>query len=139
MNVFTTDAELIEAISTGQCAIGFAGSNALAAHISANADSQVAFHQFADPAGAVVEASGGGVSRHASNPEGAADLLVWLTSNAPNALYAAQGHQFPANDASSAAPGIDPWREAVSEPTPLSDLAFLHDEAVLLVQRARYP
>ena len=138
-SVFSVDADLIDAISTGQCAIGIAGSNALAVHIEANAGSPVAFHEFADPAEVVVDASGGGVSRHAHNPEDAADLLVWLTMNAPNALYAAQSHEFPANDASSAIPGIDPWRRTVSNPTPLSDLAFLHDEAVLLVQRAKYP
>ena len=138
-NIFYTDAALIEAISSGQCAAGIAGSNALAAHKAVSSDSSVEFHQFTDAAEVVVEVSGGGVSRHAHNPEGAAALLSWLAISAPNALYAALGDEFPANAGAAVAPGIQAWQQVVSRPTRLSTLAFLHDEAVLLVERAKYP
>ena len=138
-NVFNSDAALIEAISSGQCATGIAGSDALAAYQSAHASSPVALHQFADPGEVVVDVSGGGVSRHAHNPEDAADLLVWLTTNAPNALYAAIGYEFPANASSKVMRGGESWHGAVSKPAQLSARAFLHDEAVLLVERAKYP
>ena len=129
----------MEAISTGQCVIGIAGSNAFVAHVAANAESPVALHRFTDPSEMVVEVSGGGVARHAHNPEGAADLLVWLATNAPNALYAALGREFPANTGSSSNPDTEIWRDTVSMPPPLSALAFLHADADLLVERARYP
>lgn len=138
-NVFYTDAALIDAISTGQCAAGIAGSHALAAHKTVNRNSPVTLHRFADSAEIVVEVSGGGVSRHAHNAEDAAELLSWLATSAPNALYAALGHEFPANAAATAMPDIEGWRQVVSDPTRLSTLAFLHDEAVLLVERAKYP
>ena len=138
-NVFYTDVELIDAISSGQCATGIAGSNAFAAHQKANANSSVAVHQFTDAAEILVEVSGGGVSRHAHNAEGAAELLAWLAKGAPNALYAALGNEFPANNGAAIIPALEALRDTVSKPAQASGLAFLHDEAALLVERAKYP
>jgi len=137
-DVFDDDAGLIAAISDGQCAIGIAGSSAFALHIAASAGSPIAVHRFADSAEMIVDVSGGGVTRHAHNPGEAADLLEWLTTSAPNALYAALGREFPANADSPSTPAIESWRDAVSEPAPLSALAFLHGDAALLVERAKY-
>jgi iron(III) transport system substrate-binding protein len=137
-DVLADDATLLEAIASGRCQIGIAASNALAAHLAANAGASLGFLPFADPEQTVVDVSGAGVSRHAHNPEGAAELLIWLSTNAPNALYAALGHEFPANADSRTAPGIESWRGTVAAPAQQSVLAFLHDEAVLLVERARY-
>jgi iron(III) transport system substrate-binding protein len=138
-DVFDDDASLLKAISTGRCALGIAGSSALAAHIAADAGAAVALHRFADPAEMVVDVSGGGVTRHAHNPGDAADLLAWLTTNAADALYAALGQEFPANADSAVIPGIESWRDTISRPVPLSALAYLHDDAVLLIGRAKYP
>jgi iron(III) transport system substrate-binding protein len=138
-NIFDSDSALIDAIFSGQCATGIVGSNAFAAHKKAHAVSAVASHHFADASETVVEVSGGGVSRHAHNPEGAAELLVWLATAAPNALYAALGDEFPANTGSAVIPAIESWRGTVSKPAQVSGLAFLHDEAALLVLRAKYP
>lgn len=138
-NVFNTDGELIDAISSGLCATGIAGSNAFAVHKRANANSPVAVHQFADPVEILVEVSGGGVSRHAHNAEGAAELLAWLAKGAPNALYAALGNEFPANNGAAIIPALEALRDTVSKPAQASGLAFLHDEAALLVERAKYP
>lgn len=137
-DVLADDDTLLEEISAGRCQIGIAGSHSLAAHLAANAGSPLGFHSFADPAEIVIDVSGAGVSRHAHDPERAAELLEWLTTNAPNALYAAPGHEFPANAGSRVAPGIESWRGTVATPSQQSVLAFLHDEAVLLVERARY-
>lgn len=137
-DVFADDADLLDAIEAGRCQIGIAGSNSLAAHVADNAAASLGIHSFADAAETVVDVSGAGVSRHANNPERAAELLSWLTSNAPNALYAAMGNEFPANAGSRTAPGIETWRGSVAAPLQQSVLAFLHDEAVLLVERARY-
>jgi len=137
--VFADDISLIEAIADGQCAIGIAGSNVFAAYAAANAAAPVALHRFGDPASTVVDASGAGVMRHARNPEAAAGLLAWLATNAPDALYAAQNQQFPANADAPVSRSVEPWRDVVSAPTPLSALGFLHEDAVLLNERARYP
>lgn len=138
-NVFADDFGLIDAIAEGRCAIGIAGSNAFAAFAAANAAAPVALHRFSDPASMVVDASGAGVMRHAHNPEDAAKLLAWLTTKAPDALYAAQNQQIPANAGAPVSRSIESWRDVVSAPTPLSVLGFLHEDAVLLSERARYP
>lgn len=139
VNIFYSDAELLAAISGGKCAAGIAGSAALAAYQAANTGSPVMVHPLADAAEVVVEVSGGGISRHAHNPEAAAALLAWLTTAAPNALYAALGKEFPANIDAAVITAIEAWRESVENPGALTAFAFLHDEAVLLVERAKYP
>lgn len=137
--VFNDDSSLIQAISDGQCAIGIAGSNVLAAYVATNAGAPIAPHLFADPGSMIVDASGGGVTRHAHNPGHAVALLEWLTTSAPNALYAALGQEFPANAGAPASLSIKSWRDSVSEPNPFSQLGFLQEDAVLLMERARYP
>lgn len=137
--VFVDDASLLHAIADGQCAIGVANSNVLTAFGSANAGAAIAPHFFADPGKTIVDASGGGVARHAKSPEGAVLLLEWLTSNSPNALYAALGNEFPGNVVSPVSRSIEKWRNAMVDPVPLSQLGFLHEDAVLLMERARYP
>ncbi len=138
-SVFADESGLLNAISDGQCAIGIVGSNALATYLSADAGSPVVPHRFADASSTMVDASGGGVARHAHNPAGAAELLGWLTTKVPNSLYAAQHREFPANTSATLSRSVEPWGDMVSSPTSLSALGFLHEDAVLLVERARYP
>jgi len=138
-NVFADDRSLMDAVADGQCAIGITGSHELARYLSANAAAPIALHFFADSGSVAVDASGGGVTRHARNPRDAAELLSWLTTNAPNALYAAQNQEFPANAVAPLSRSIEAWRDLVSAPTSLSALGFLHEDTILLNKRARYP
>jgi iron(III) transport system substrate-binding protein len=138
-NVFADDLSLINAIADGQCAIGIVGSDVLADYLSVHVGAAVAPHRFADSGSILVDASGGGVMRHARNPGDAAELLAWLTTNAPDALYAAQLQEFPANPSAQLSLSIQSWRDMVSKPASLSALGFLQEDAALLVERARYP
>ena len=94
--VFTDDARLLEAIAAGQCAVGVADSSEIARYLQKDPDANVAPHWFSEGGVLHINASGGGVTRHAQNPEGAASLLEWLTSDAANALFAALILEFPA-------------------------------------------
>jgi iron(III) transport system substrate-binding protein len=137
-NIFGDDLSLIEAVADGQCAMGIVDTSTLAGYSSADSAAPIAPHRFRDAESMVVDASGGGVMRHAHNPKDATDLLVWLTTNAPNALYAAQNHEFPANDTAALSRSIESWGDFVSAPAPLSALGFLYEDAVLLADRAGY-
>lgn len=137
--VFTDDLALLKAISDGQCAIGIAGTNTLSTYLSRNAGAPVAPHGFSNPDSMLIDASGGGVGRHAHNPDDAADLLAWLTTRDPNALYAAQNNEFPANPEAPLSRSVESWRDMVAAPVSMSALGFLHEDAVLLAERARYP
>jgi iron(III) transport system substrate-binding protein len=138
-SVFASDDELIRAIAGGQCAVGIARSNAIMKFISGNSNAPLATHYFRNPESIVVDVSGGGVMRHADNPDGAAKLLEWLTTESANALYASLDRSFPANSDSPAGLGLESWKMTVAAPHSLSDLGFLQEDAVLLVERARYP
>jgi len=131
--VFPDDEALLEAVSDGACATGITDSH------DAAATEGVSIHWFADPASTLVDVTAAGVSRHAGDPERAAALLEWLTRETPNALFAIQDLELPANPASPAGNIVSGHAAHLSEPATLSDLGFLIEEADLLVERARYP
>ncbi len=137
--VFSDDGNLLQAVAAGRCVIGIADSSELARFLRENADAKVAPFWFSDPGVLHVNATGGGVTRHAQNPELAASLLEWLTSAAANALFAALTLEFPANPGSATDASIAAWAGFEANPLHLTDLGFLQEDAVKLAQRARYP
>ena len=128
--VFVDDAALLDAISAGVCAIGIANSP----RVLSGVDSDVAAHWFGSAAETLVDVTAAGVSRHASDPEKSSALLEWLTTATPNALFAIQDLEFPAN--ADAQPGnlIAAYSRHVSEPPALADLGFLIEEADRLIE-----
>lgn len=137
--VFDNDVRLLQAIAAGQCAIGIADSSEVAAFLQANANASVAPHWFAEAGVLHINASGAGVTRHAQNPDGAAALLEWLTSDTANALFAALRLEFPASTDVAADAAISAWAGFASNPANLASLGYSQEEAILLAERARYP
>jgi iron(III) transport system substrate-binding protein len=131
--VLPDDEALLEAIADGACQIGIADSH------DAAATDGVSIHWFDDPATILVDVTTAGVSRHAIDPDRATGLLEWLTTETPNALFAIQDLELPANPASPAGNIVSGYTVHLSKPASLSDLGFLIEEADLLVERARYP
>ena len=133
--VYPDDAALLDAITDESCAIGIADSNdALAA-----AADGVASHWFDATGATLVDVTTAGVSRHATDPDGAAELLEWLTTETPNALFAIQDLELPANASAPVGNLVADQAPPLSEPAPLTELGFLLEEAARLVERARYP
>lgn len=130
--VLVDDASLLEAIADGSCAIGIADSN------DAVVTDGVSIHWFERPAATLVDITAAGVSRHASDADMAAALLEWLTEPTPNALFAIQDLELPANGEAPAGNLVSDHVSRLSEPDSLSNLGFLIEEADLLVERARY-
>ena len=139
MTVFTNDGTLLAAIADGRCGLGLVDSNVLAALLYSKQDAPVAVRWFDDPSGTLADISGGGVTRHAKNPEAALQLLEWLASSTPNALFATLRYEFPANPASETGRAIAAWPHDAVDLESLSDLGFLLEEADRLIERARYP
>jgi len=137
--VFDNDARLLQAIATGQCAIGIADSSEVAGFLQANANADVAPHWFAEAGVLHINASGAGVTRHAQNPDGAVALLEWLTDESANGLFAALRLEFPANTGVTADAAISAWAGFASNPANLASLGYSQEEAILLAERARYP
>jgi iron(III) transport system substrate-binding protein len=138
-SVYGDDRRLLQAIGTGRCVIGIAGSSEIARYLRTNKDARIAPHWFATPGVLHIDASGAGVTRHAQNPRHAAALLEWLTSEAANALFAARTLHFPVNPRSAVAASIAAWPEFAANPAHVASFRFLHEDAIEIAERAQYP
>jgi iron(III) transport system substrate-binding protein len=136
---YRDDVDLLRAVAAGDCHIAIADTSVLAGFVSSDRDAPLAAHQFPNETITLVDISAAGVTRHAKNPLGAASLLQWLGSNDPNALYAASGLEFPINPAATPALATEQFIGFADDPMALAQLAFLHEDAALLAERARYP
>ncbi len=139
MTVFTNDGTLLGAVADGRCAAGFVDSNILAAFMDASPDASVGSRWFEEPGNTLIDISGAGVTRHATNPDSAVRLLEWMTSTLPNTLHAALKSEFPVNSESRPGARVADWSARVEQPESLVELGFLQEEAILLIERARYP
>jgi iron(III) transport system substrate-binding protein len=137
--VFTDDKTLLQAIAAGQCAVGIADSSEIARFLRTNSDAKIAPLWFPDGGILHINASGGGVTRHAQNPEGAVALLEWLTSDAANTLFATRTLEFPANPESAADASLAEWSGFEPNPVNVASLGYLQEDAIKLAERARYP
>lgn len=77
MPVFNSEAQVLQAIESGECAIGIVSSPAAAA-------SDVSSHS---PSPAFANVDGIGIGRHARNPDGALALVDWLAEELPGARF----------------------------------------------------
>ena len=77
---FETQAEMLEAIEAGTCAVGIAWRTQ--AELDADASG---FVRYAVPPAAIVDIEAMGVARHAREPESALALIEWFVANADHA------------------------------------------------------
>lgn len=136
---FASDVDLLRAVNDGECQLAIADTSVLATFVTGGRDAPLEVRHFPHNSATQVDISGAGVTRHAGNPQAAASLLAWMLQDKPNALYAAGGQEFPANSLALTPSAIARWAPLVAAPGQLSDRVFLHEDAVLLAERARYP
>jgi iron(III) transport system substrate-binding protein len=105
-----SDDEVVVAIATGLCKVGFVSSTANTAGVS-----NVSLHS---PDGAFADVDGIGIGRHAHNPDGALALLEWLLAQSAESNFRKAAN--------------------VSEKN-VSLFAWHQRDAVLLAERVRYP
>lgn len=137
-SVYASDADLLDAFSADGCAIGIVDNSILQIFASRSPQTGLAAHWFEDESEILIDVRGAGVSRHAANPEAAARLLEWLTSRDGNALFAIRQSEFPANSASPVATALAARAEILRDTVGLSSIGFLQEDAVKLIERARY-
>lgn len=137
--VYADDAQLLQAIADGSCAIGIAGFDKLARLIDADQTVNLRPHRFADPDQAHVELSGAGVTRHARHPEQAAAMLELLIEAEANAKFAAMLYALPANPRATISIRPHLRGQLPADGVNAAELGFLLEDAVRLAERARYP
>ena len=142
-DVFTNDASLLKAIAAGQCDVGIANTyyygRILAKEPDFNQKVKLFWaNQGKDEGGTHVNLSGGGVTAHAKNPEGARKLLEWLSSDKVQTAYTHGTYESPINKQAEADPIVKAWGTFVPSPLNAADIGSRQPEAIKLLDRVGY-
>jgi len=139
MPVLADDAQILRAIEDGRCSLGIVNSDDVARFERAHPETPLAlFWPPASSGGAYINIVGAGVSRHASNPSGAKELLEWLSSDTGQKLLAGRNLEYPVNHHVPADDSLTKWGALPVRPMHISGAGFYYEDAVKLMERARY-
>lgn len=138
-DVFPNDTKLIEAVEAGQCDVGIVNTYYFGRLQKDNPDIPVAIHWADGEAGGVhVNVSGAGVTRHATNPDGARALLEWLSGPEAQALLGGENMEYPANPGVAPHPLVAGWGEFSASTRNVAEAGLFQEQAVKLMDRAGY-
>jgi iron(III) transport system substrate-binding protein len=142
-DVFTNDNSLLKAIAAGQCEVGIANTYYYGRILSkepafGNQVKLLWANQGAGEGGAHVNLSGAGVTAHARNPEGARQLLEWLSSQAVQRDYTHGTFESPINAKAEADPIVKAWGQFTPSPLNASDIGSRQAAAIRLLDRVGY-
>lgn len=132
---FDDDAGLFAAISAGECALGVLDIRLIS---SAAPAWTIGFHSFPDADTWLFDIAGAGISRHATSPANAVELLDWLLTADGNEAYRNAWPELPLSRESVQRRTETSAGPALARAESLSELGFLLEEADLLVERAGY-
>jgi iron(III) transport system substrate-binding protein len=138
--VFRDSQAMFAAIESGRCAVGIAGLDAAVQRRAAGAGSPLGI---ATPTlangGTQVDIVGAGVTRHAGHAAAAVRLLRWLAGHKAQRMIAELLLALPAVPAVEAPQRLRDWQNLQHSETNVGQLGLLHQEAIDLAERARYP
>lgn len=142
-DVFTNDNSLLKAIQAGQCEVGIANTYYYGRILSREAgfgnDVKLFWaNQREGEGGAHVNLSGGGVTAHAKNPEGARKLLEWLSSQDVQTAYTHGTFESPINPKAEADPIVKAWGKFIPSPLNAADIGSQQAAAIRLLDRVGY-
>jgi len=129
---YKTEADLMQAIHSGTCAVGLVSSSATGLQQPGAEVSRIAVVT-PSPAHLGIEAAG--VNRHAREPEAARRLIDWLVSSAIQERHAAATAMYPANSAAAERDMPSPQQLGESN---VAAVAWLSEDAVKLAERTAY-
>ncbi|MBS7350986.1 MAG: extracellular solute-binding protein [Comamonas sp.] len=142
-DVFTNDTSMLQALAAGQCDVSIINTY----YYGRLLDKEPQFgekvklfwaNQGVEGDGAHVNLSGGGVTAHAKNPEGARKLLEWLSSKEVQAAYVNGTFESPINQQAEADPIVQAWGKFTPSPLNAADIGSQQPEAIRLLDRVGY-
>ena len=137
--VFSSDSLLIQAIAAGQCDVGIVNTYYLGQELQKDATLPVAlFWANQGSNGVHVNVSGAGITAHAKNPAGAQQLIEWLSTAEPQAMFSELNLEFPANPAVSSVELVQSWGEFQQDTLNVEAAGRNQAAAVMLMDRAGY-
>lgn len=136
---YSNDAMAMEAVVAGQCDVTLVNTYYFGRLQRENPDIPLAiFWPNQEDRGVHVNISGAGVTRHASHPEAAQELLEWLSGPEAQYQFAMLNEEYPANPEVSASPLVASWGEFQADTLNVEAAGRLQVQAVMLMDRAGY-
>ncbi len=138
--VFRDPQAMFAAIESGRCTAGIASLDASVQRQAAGPGSKlgIAAPTLAN-GGTQVDIVGAGVTRHAGNAAAAVRLLRWLAGHKAQEIIAESLLALPVVPAVAAPQRLRVWQELQQSETNVAQFGLLHQEAIDLAARARYP
>ena len=130
---------MMEAVAAGQCEVGI-GNTYYFGRLE-DKDPTIPLKLFwpnQQSSGVHVNISGGGVTKYASNVNGATALLEWLASDKAQNLFSDSNHEYPANAQIKPSAQVTAWGSFKGNQVNVAKAGELQVDAVKLMDRARY-
>lgn len=133
------DSHVMNAILAGQCDVGLVNTYYYGRLIEKNPNAPLKlFWANQDSTGVHVNVSGAGVTKHAKNPDGATQLLEWLSSAKAQSIYGSLNKEYPANQNVASDEVVSSWGAFKQDKMNLSQAGKLQADAVKLMQVKGY-
>jgi len=133
------DSHVMNAILAGQCDVGLVNTYYFGRLIEKTPDVPLKLYWAnQDTTGVHVNVSGAGVTKHASNSQGAVQLLEWLSSAKAQSIYGSLNKEYPANQNIASDEVVSAWGGFKKDNMNLSLVGLLQADAVALMQRIGY-
>ncbi|MDB9996966.1 extracellular solute-binding protein [Gammaproteobacteria bacterium] len=137
--VFSSDTQVLKAVSAGQCAVTIVNTYYLARLADDPQYSNLKLHWANQKSrGTHVNISGAGVVKSSKNKDAATKLLEWLSSEEAQESYADANKEFPVKSGIQVGETLKGWGEFKEDLISVKKLGSLQKEAVLLAQEAGY-
>ena len=137
--VFSSDTQVLKAVSAGQCSVTIVNTYYLARLADDPIYSNLRLHWAnQDGRGTHVNISGAGVTKFSKNKVEATRLLEWLSSAEAQETYAGANKEFPVMDGIDIGQILQGWGSFKEDLILVEKLGSLQKEAVLLAQEAEY-
>jgi iron(III) transport system substrate-binding protein len=133
------DSHVMNAILAGQCDVGLVNTYYFGRLIEETPGVPLSlFWANQETTGVHVNVSGAGVTKHASNAEGAVQLLEWLSSPKAQTIYGSLNKEYPANQSVASDDIVSAWGAFKQDDMNLAIAGILQADAVALMQRIGY-
>ncbi|MCG8426008.1 MAG: extracellular solute-binding protein [Chromatiales bacterium] len=136
---FSNDTKTMKAVAAGQCDVAVVNTYYFGRLQKKEPDVKLAlFWPNQNDRGVHVNVSGAGITKHAKNAKAATDLLVWLSSDEAQQMFAGLNMEYPANGSVKADPMVAAWGSFKGDEGNIAKAGELQAEAVMLMDRAGY-
>lgn len=137
--VFSSDTQVLKAVSAGQCAVTIVNTYYLARLAEDPTYANLRLHWAnQNDRGTHVNISGAGVTKFSKNKSEAIKLIEWLSSSDAQETYAGANKEYPVMDGIKVGATLKSWGVFKEDLISVEKLGSMQKEAVLLAQEASY-